>query len=81
VQAPNPFRAAADAFAETSGSALERMVIHRTGNEAWFTIAGDVKCYYAALSRREGQPAIDIRPQRPSPLINKRLGRETPPPE
>ncbi len=81
MQAPSPLRAAADAFAEQSGSALERMVIHRNGNEAWFTIKGDAAFYYAVRTLRGGQEAVDIRPQRPSPEISTRLGRETSPPE
>ncbi len=81
MQAPSPLRAAADAFAEQSGSALERMIIHRNGKEAWFTITGDAACYYAVRTLRGGQEAVDISPQRPSPEIGKRLGRETSPPE
>jgi len=81
MQAPSPLRAAADAFAEQSGSALERMVIHRNGNEAWFTITGDAAFYYAVLTIRDGEHAVDISPQRPAPHISKRLGRETSPPE
>jgi len=81
MQAPRPLRAAADAFAEQSGAALERMVIHRNGEEAWFTITGDAAFYYAVRTLREGQEAVDIRPQRPSPEISKRFGRETSPPE
>jgi len=81
MQAPRPLRAAADAFAEQSGSALERMVIHRNGEEAWFTITGDAAFYYAVRTLRDGQHTVDIRPQRPSPEISKRFGRETSPPE
>ncbi len=81
MHAPNPLRAAADAFAEQSGSALERMIIHRNGKEAWFTITGDAACYYAVLTIRDGEHAVDISPQRPAPHIAKRLGRETSPPE
>ncbi len=78
MRVPSPLRAAADAFAENSGSDLERMVIHRNGNEAWFTIKGDTNCYYAVSTVREGQHAVDISPQRPPLQISKRLGRETP---
>ena len=81
MHAPSPLRAAADAFAEQSGSALERMVIHRNGNEAWFTITGDATFYYAVLTIRDGEHVVDISPQRPSPEISKRLGRETLPAE
>ncbi len=81
MQAPSPLRAAADAFAEQSGSALERMVIHRNGKEAWFTIKGDAAFYYAVRTLRDGQHTVDINPQRPAPEISKRLGRETSPPE
>ncbi len=81
MHAPSPLRAAADAFAEQSGAALERMVIHRNGKEAWFTITGDTAFYYAVLTIRDGEHAVDIRPQRPSPEISKRFGRETSPPE
>jgi len=81
MHAPSPLRVAADAFAEQSGSALERMVIHRNGNEAWFTITGDAAFYYAVLTIRDGQHTVDISPQPPSPQIVKRLGRETSPPE
>jgi len=81
MQAPSPLRAAADAFAEQSGSALERMVIHRNGKEAWFTITGDAAFYYAVLTIRDGEHVVDISPQRPAPEISKRLGRETSPPE
>ena len=81
MHAPSPLRAAADAFAEQSGAALEGMVIHRNGNEAWFTITGDVTFYYAILTIRNGEHVVDISPQRPSPEISKRLGRETLPAE
>ncbi len=81
MHAPSPLRAAADAFAEQSGAALERMVIHRNGNEAWFTITGDAAFYYAVRTLRGGQEAVDIRPQPPSPEISKRFGREMSPPE
>ena len=65
MHGPSPLRAAADAFAEQSGSALERMVIHRNGNEAWFTITGDAAFYYAVLTLRERQHAVDISPSVP----------------
>jgi len=81
MQAPSSLRAAANTFVEQSGSALERMVIHRNGNEAWFTIAGDAAFYYAVRTLREGQHTVDISPQRPTPEISKRFGRETSPPE
>jgi len=81
MHAPSPLRAAADAFAEQSGAALERMVIHRNGKEAWFTIMGDAAFYYAILTIRDGEHVVDISPQRPSPQISKRLGRETLPAE
>ncbi len=81
MHAPSPLRAAADAFAQQRGAALERMVIHRNGNEAWFTITGDAACYYAVRTLRDGEHAVDISPQRPSPEISKRFGRETSPPE
>ncbi len=81
MHAPSPLRAAADAFAEKSEAALERMVIHRNGNEAWFTITGDAAFYYAVRTLRDGEHTVDIRPQRPSPEISKRFGRETSPPE
>jgi len=50
MQAPSPLRAAADAFVEQSGAALERMVIHRNGKEAWFTIKGDAAFYWAVVT-------------------------------
>ncbi len=81
MHAPGPLRTAADAFAEQSGSALERMVIHRNGEESWFTITGDAAFYYAVRTLRDGQHTVDISPQRPSPEISKRFGRETSPPE
>ncbi len=81
MRVPSPLRAAVDALAEKRGVALERMVIYRQGNEAWFTIKDDTNFYYAVGSMREGQPAVDISPQRPSPQISKRLGRETSSPE
>ncbi len=81
MQIPSPLRAAADAFAENTGMELERMIIHRNGNEAWFTIKGETNFYYAVDTRGEGQQVVDIRPQRPSPQISKRLGRETSSPE
>lgn len=81
MQVPSPLRAAADAFAENSGRELERMVIHRNGNEAWFTIKGDVSFYYAISTLRAGHQAVDISPQRPPPPISKRLGRAIPLPE
>ncbi len=81
MHTPSPLRAAADAFVEQRGAALERMVIHRNGTEAWFTITGDAAFYYAVRTLRDGEHTVDIRPQRPSPEISKRFGRETSPPE
>ncbi len=52
MQAPSPLRAAADTFAENSGRELERMVIHRNGNEAWFTIKGDANFYERGITGR-----------------------------
>lgn len=81
MQVPNPLRVAADAFAESSGLRLERMVIHRDGNEAWFTIKDNANFYHAVLTIRHGGQVVDISPQRPLPETIKRLGRETAPPE
>ncbi len=80
MHTPSPLRTAADAFVEQRGAALERMVIHRNGTEAWFTIKDDAACYYAVLTLRDGEHAVDIRPQRPAPEIGTRLGREPSPP-
>lgn len=72
MQAPRPVPAAADAFVEQRGAARERMVIHRNDHEAWFTITGDAAWYDAVLTLRDGQHAVDICPQRPSPQISTR---------
>ncbi len=76
-QAPEPIRAMTDFFARENGAEVERM-IHRRGNEAWFTITGDLNFYHATFTMQNGKPNVVISPKTPSPEVIKRWGRDNP---